>query len=91
MLHMKLKVLCKIRLDFNCVLFQNSDCIQHEIMELSKLPAAVKVQRMLSAFKQYKRRVFKPDAGVSLTDDSVQSSVLLKSHINASCKQSIML
>jgi len=35
---------------------------------LSKLPAGVKVQRMLGAFKQYKRRVFKPDAGVSVTD-----------------------
>ena len=42
-------------------------------MELSKLPAGVKVQRMLSAFKQYKRRVFKPDAGVRATDDLSQT------------------
>ena len=35
------------------------------MVELSKLPASVKVQRMLNAFKQYKRRVFKPDPGVS--------------------------
>jgi len=48
------------------LLFQNNDGIQQEIVELSKLPAGVKVQRMLSAFKQYKRRVFKPDAGVSM-------------------------
>lgn len=41
----------------------DSDGIQREIVELSKLPAGVKVQRMLTAFKQYKRRVFKPDAG----------------------------
>ena len=51
------------------MLFQNSGCIQHEIVELSKLPAGVKVQRMLNAFKQYKRHVFKPDAGVSVTAD----------------------
>jgi len=50
------------------LLFQNNDGTQHEIVELSKMPAGAKVQRMLSAFKQYKRRVFKPDAGVSVTD-----------------------
>jgi len=49
--------------------FQNNDGIQHEIAELSKLPAGAKVQRMLTAFKQYKRRVFKPDAGVSVSDE----------------------
>jgi len=49
--------------------FQDSDGIQHEIVELSKLPAGVKVQRMLAAFKQYKRHVFKPDDGVRFTDE----------------------